>query len=173
MKFSIKDFFSKCEEILNRKLHFLCTAANLLENTHGCCSPLNLLNIFRTPCPKNTSGGLLLKVIFFCTIIAERNKLDLDTRKSKSYTVFRNALLKISWPNQCSIYRIYDSMGLKLFTRLRLGLTHLNEHRFNHYFQSCINPLCSCILEIESISHFLLHCHHSSTIRSTLLNSIN
>ena len=25
-KFSIKDFFSKCEEILNRKLHFLCSA---------------------------------------------------------------------------------------------------------------------------------------------------
>ena len=26
---------------------------------HG-CSPVNLLHIFRTPCPKNTSGGLLL-----------------------------------------------------------------------------------------------------------------
>ena len=64
-------------------------------------------------------------------------------------------------------------MRLKLFTRLRLGLSHLNEHIFNHYFQSYINPLCSCSLEIESITHFLLHCHHLSTIRSTLLNSIN
>ena len=27
------------------------------------CSPLNLLHIFRTPFPKNTSGGMLLKVI--------------------------------------------------------------------------------------------------------------
>ena len=25
MKFSIKDFFSKCDEVLNRKLHFLCS----------------------------------------------------------------------------------------------------------------------------------------------------
>ena len=25
MKFSIRDFFSKCEEILHRKLHFLCS----------------------------------------------------------------------------------------------------------------------------------------------------
>ena len=28
---------------------------------HG-CSPVNLLHIFRTPFPKNTSGGLLLKI---------------------------------------------------------------------------------------------------------------
>ena len=28
-------------------------------------------------------------------------------------------------------------------------------------------------LAIESTAHFLLHCHHFSNIRSTLLNSIN
>ena len=64
-------------------------------------------------------------------------------------------------------------MGLKLLTRLRLGLSHLSEQRFNHNFQSCINPLCSCSLAIESTTHFLLHCHHFSNIRPTLLNSIN
>ena len=64
-------------------------------------------------------------------------------------------------------------MGLKLLTRLRLGLSHLNEHRFNRNFQSCINPSCSCSLAVELTTHFLLHCHHFSNIRSTLLNSIN
>ena len=64
-------------------------------------------------------------------------------------------------------------MGLKLLTRLRLGLSHLNEHRFNYNFQSCINPLCSCSFAIESTTDFLLHCHHFSNIRSTLLTSIN
>ena len=64
-------------------------------------------------------------------------------------------------------------MGLRLLIRLRLSLCHLNEHRFNHNFQSCINPSCSCSLEIESITHFLMHCHHFSNICSTLLNSIN
>ena len=64
-------------------------------------------------------------------------------------------------------------MGLKLLTRLRLGLSHLNEHIFNYNFQSCINPLCSCSLAVESTTHFLLHCHHFSNFRSTLLNSIN
>ena len=110
---------------------------------------------------------------FFPYTIVEWNKLDFDIRKSKSYAIFRNALLKIGRPNQCSIYRIHNPVGLKLLTRLRLGLSHLNEHRFNHNFQSCINPLCSCSLAIESTTHFLLHCHHFSNIRSTLLNSIN
>ena len=64
-------------------------------------------------------------------------------------------------------------MGSKLLTRLILGLSHLNEHRFDHNFQSRINPLCSCSLAIESTTHFRLHCHYFSNICSTLLNSIN
>ena len=51
-------------------------------------------------------------------------------------------------------------------------MSHLNEHRFNHNFENCINPLCSCILEIESTSHFFLHCHHYANIRVTVLNSV-
>ena len=49
---------------------------------------------------------------------------------------------------------------------------HLNEHRFNHNFQNCISPLCSCSFETESTSHFLMHCHHYTNIHSTLTNSI-
>ena len=26
-------------------------------------------------------------------------------------------------------------------TRHRLGLSHLHEHKFNHNFQNCVNPL--------------------------------
>ena len=82
-------------------------------------------------------------------------------------------MLKIGRPKQCSIHRIHNPVGLKLLARLRLDHSHLNEHRFNHNFQSCINPLHSCSLAIESTIHFLLHCHHFSNIHSTLLNSIN
>ena len=96
---------------------------------------------------------------FFPYTIVEWNKLDLDIRKSKSYAIFRNPLLNIGRPKQCSVYRIRNPVGLKLLTRLRLGLSHLNEHRFNHNFQSYINPLCSCSLAIESTTHFLLHYH--------------
>ena len=36
MKFSIKDFFSKCDQILNGKLHFLCSASGSLHNLLAC-----------------------------------------------------------------------------------------------------------------------------------------
>ena len=74
---------------------------------------------------------------------------------------------------QSNIYNIFDPQGLKFLTRLRLGLSHLNEHRLRHNFQECMNPLCSCSLEIKDTSHNLLHCHHFSHHRSDLKNSAN
>ena len=88
--------------------------------------------------------------------------------------IYVNSLLShTERPIQCAIYSINNPVRLKLLTHLRLGLSHLNEHRFNHNFKNCINPLCSCSFEIELASHFLLlHCHHYTNICSTLLNSI-
>ena len=55
---------------------------------------------------------------------------------------------------------------------MRLDLSHLNEHRFHHNFQDCMNPLCSWSLEIENTLHYLLHCHHFSPNRIVLMNSV-
>ena len=74
---------------------------------------------------------------------------------------------------QSNIYSIFDEKGLKLLTRLRLGLSNLNEHKFRHNFQDCLNPLCSCSLEIDNTSHYLLHCHHFSNRRIDLMNNVN
>ena len=46
--------------------------------------------------------------------------------------------------------------GLKLLTRMRLGLGYLADHKSRHNFQDCLNPICSCGHEIETTSHFLL-----------------
>ena len=35
---------------------------------------------------------------------------------------------------------IHDPNGLKLLNRLRLGLSRLDEHKFNHNFKECVNP---------------------------------
>ena len=49
---------------------------------------------------------------------------------------------------QNSIYNIHDPMAIKYLTRLRLGLSHLNDHKFRHNFQDCLNPLRPCSLEV-------------------------
>ena len=68
---------------------------------------------------------------------------------------------------------IHNPVEVKLLTRLRLGLSHLNEHRFNLNCEDCINPLCSCSLEVEFTARFFLHCHNVVNIRNTLLNRLN
>ena len=76
-------------------------------------------------------------------------------------------------PVQQSIYSVFNPQGLKFLTRLRLGLNHLNEHRFRHNFKDCINPLYSCSLKVENTLHFFLRCQHHSTFRMGLMNNAN
>ena len=95
-----------------------------------------------------------------------------NIRNSELISIFKSKLLSFIRPVQTNIYNIFDPKGLTFLTRLRLGLSHLNEHRFRHNFQDCLNPLCSCSLEIEDTSHYLLHCHHFSHHRVVLMNSV-
>ena len=63
-------------------------------------------------------------------------------------------------------------MGIKYLTRLRGGLIHLNDHKFRHNFQDCLNPLCPCSLEVESTIHYFLHCQHDNDNSKMLLDTV-
>ena len=86
------------------------------------------------------------KYSFFPSTLRNWFNLDDNIRNSESISVFKNRLLAFIRPVENSVFNIYELNGLKLLTRLRLGLTHLNEHRFRHNFENCVNPLCSCSL---------------------------
>ena len=57
-------------------------------------------------------------------------------------------------------------------TRLRIGFSHLKEHKFEQNFQDSVDPLCGCGNDIESTVHFFLHCPNFETQRQTLLNKL-
>ena len=57
-------------------------------------------------------------------------------------------------------------------TRLRLGFSHLREHKFKYSFQDSLNPFCSCGLDIESTADFLIHCPKYIIERRTLLSTL-
>ena len=61
---------------------------------------------------------------------------------------------------------------IKLLTRLRLGLSHLNKHKFNHGFLDTVNPMCSCNTEDETVTHYLLRCPNYTQQRMPLMNKI-
>ena len=109
---------------------------------------------------------------FFPSALSDWFQLDVTIRNSESIAIFKSRLLSFIRPIQSDVYNIFDPIGLKFLTRLRLDFSHLNEHRFRHNFQDCLNPLCSCSLETEDTKHYLLHCHHFSQHRIDLINSV-
>ena len=56
--------------------------------------------------------------------------------------------------------------------RLRLGLSHLRDHKFKHNFPDYLNPVCFCGKDIETTVCYLLHCTIFSDERSIFLKSI-
>ena len=85
---------------------------------------------------------------------------------------FENRLLSLICLVQKGVFNIYDPKGLILLTRLSLGFSHLNKHRFRHNFENCINPSCSCTLVTEDALHYLVHWHHFLQYRLDLMNSV-
>ena len=83
-------------------------------------------------------------------MIVEWNKLDITVRNAKSFLIFKNMLLKTGRPIQNSIFKIHDP------SRLRVGLSHLNEHQFRHNFQDCLIHYVPVVWKLNRI--FIFSC---------------
>ena len=145
-------------------------ALNYLINLVPKCEPTirtrsNSILIFncRTDC---------FKYSFFPSALNDWFNLDLNIRNVGSVSLFKSRLLYFIRPVQRNIYNFFNRKGLKFLTRMRLGFSHLNEHRFRHNFQDRLNHLCSCSLEVKDTSRYLLHCHHFSWNRVDLMNGV-
>ena len=109
---------------------------------------------------------------FFPSTIREFNKLDHHTTHQLSFHCFRKTLSKSIRPVPNSLFDSCDLHGIKLLTRLRVGLSHLREQKFRHGFNDTIDPFCPCNREIESVSHFFLRCLNFNNLRLNLMNEL-
>lgn len=69
----------------------------------------------------------------------EWNKLDPHLRKSESLSGFKIDTLKFIPPSSNYVFNCYDLRGVCLTTRLKLGLSHLKEHKFKYGLQDTLN----------------------------------
>ena len=90
----------------------------------------------------------------------------------KSFRSFKKRLLSFIRLMPNSIYNIHNPLGVKYLTRLRIGFSHLKEHKFRHNFQDSTDPMCSCSSGIETMIHFFLHCTNFNIQRQTLFEKI-
>ena len=137
------------------------------EKTHAYATR----NVDNIPCFKIRHN--FFKNSFFPSTVIEWNNLDPTLRNSKSFVVFKNSILKFIRPSPRNFFNCNNYKGIRLITLLRLGMNHLREHKFKHNFQDCLNPICGCGLDIESTSHFLLHCPSFNDERYTLFSTLN
>ena len=70
------------------------------------------------------------KIYFLPHAINEWNKLDPDIRNAETYASLRKMFLNFIRPIGNSTYKISDPLAIKLLNRLRLGFSHLSEHKF-------------------------------------------
>ena len=111
------------------------------------------------------------KTTFFPSTIIEWNKLDWKIKNSESIETFKKRILSFIRSSPNSTSNCHNPKGIKLLSRLRLGLSHLREHKLKHSFQDSLNPFCRCGKgEVETSSHYLLHCSNYSEERLSLLN---
>ena len=114
--------------------------------------------------PHNTCSGAIISIFYWRTdlrkhsvfhfAINEWNKPNFKTCNTESLVSFRKTLLRIGQPFLKSVFNVHNPTGLKLLTRLRLGLSNFDSHRFPDNFSFCVNPLWFCSLELESLPHF-------------------
>ena len=126
----------------------------------------------------NTFNSISCRTEYFMNsflpwVIGEWNKLNPEIRRSGIYNIFWNSILNFIRPSASKVYNINDAIGIKLITRLRLGFSHLCEHKFKHNFRDRLNLLCSCSIEVEPTSHYFLRCHSFDVLRATLMNDLS
>ena len=93
-------------------------------------------------------------------------------RNSESFPIFEKAILKLIRPSPNSIFNCHNPKGIKLLTRLRLGLGHLRDHKFKHSFRDSLNPICNCRNDFDTTTHYLLHCSLFSDERLILISGV-
>ena len=71
---------------------------------------------------------------FFPSTIIEWNKLDHNIRSCSSFNIFKKNIQKFIRPSANSLFNCHNSKGIKFITRLRLGLSHLTEHKIKNLF---------------------------------------
>ena len=72
----------------------------------------------------NKFNSISFKNSFFPFVIGEWNKLlNPEIRRSGGYNIFRKSILNFIRPSASKVYNINDTIGIKLITTLRLGLS--------------------------------------------------
>ena len=90
-------------------------------------------------------------------------------RNLQSIATFKRAILDFTCPVPTAMFKINRLSGFVFLTRMRVGFSHLREHKFRRVFLDIVDPICSCRTNaVENTEHYLLHCSNFANQRTVL-----
>ena len=108
--------------------------------------------------PRFNVKHTFFKNSFFPFTVIEWNNLAKSIRNSESLTLFKKSIWQFvrSTPNRT--FNCLNPTGTKLITRLKFGLSHLQNNKFSHSFLDWLSPIYCCDKDIDTTVYYLLHC---------------
>ena len=164
-----------------RNLRRLCLFYEVLKNNFpkylSCnidtCKPIHSLRLLSRNRLKNwPCRTTKFSRSFFPSAIKYWNDLEDDIKCATNIHIFKNKLLKKIRPKRKEYFGILDKKGTRFITMLRMGLSPLHKHKFDHNFNDTPNAICPAKDGVENTSHFLLLCKTYNTIRTALLRNV-
>ena len=102
------------------------------------------------------------------------NQLSSFIKNSSSLNIFKKRYMEFFNVEPNPIYGLHNPVGLKYLTRLRVGLSHLCAHKYQHNFSDTDSKFCTCGNNIpETVEHYLLFCPHHTHTRSELFGKLS
>ena len=96
--------------------------------------------------------------------------MDGNVRKVESFFVFKHKLKKAFELPKNKLYSLSASLGAINHARMRMGLSALNNQRFE--YDLIDYSTCNCGAPKEDISHFFIDCPRYAAHRTTLLDQL-
>ena len=158
-----------------RKLHKMCVFHKMVYGkTPEYLSDLLPLNISSVSTYETRSSNILqnplcrtetYKNSFIPSCVCEWNMLDDNIRRIDSTTLFKT---RFDQTIPCNVHHVVKKVGTRLnkiiHSRLRLGCSDLNAHKFNRFLQNY--STCSCGYRYEDAIHYLFICPTFLAIRA-------
>ena len=104
---------------------------------------------FRTQAYKNS---------FFPNCVRIWNDLGIEFRGIESVNKFKKHIRNLIQPIRKSIFGIHNPTCIKRLFQLRLSLSPLNKHKFDHNFADTPSSICECGITPEDTLHFFFTC---------------
>ena len=100
--------------------------------------------------------------LFFPSPVIEGSSLHRKIRIVRSFSVFKNSILKLIRTTSSNAFNCENQRGFKLIKRLHVSLSRFRKQKFKHSFPDTSNSICSCSLDVESTSHYVFNCSYTT-----------